>query len=56
MAERILGMGDVVSLVERAQDQFDEEQARESIKKSLKINLVLMTFSHKFSKSKKWVI
>ena len=28
MAERILGMGDVVSLVERAQDQFDEEQAR----------------------------
>jgi len=28
MADRILGMGDVVSLVERAQDQFDEEQAR----------------------------
>jgi signal recognition particle subunit SRP54 len=28
MAERILGMGDVVSLVERAQEQFDEEEAR----------------------------
>ncbi|MFN9801005.1 MAG: signal recognition particle protein, partial [Bacteroidota bacterium] len=28
MASRILGMGDVVSLVERAQEQFDEEQAR----------------------------
>jgi signal recognition particle subunit SRP54 len=28
MADRILGMGDVVSLVERAQDQFDEEQAK----------------------------
>ncbi len=28
MADRILGMGDVVSLVERAQQQFDEEQAR----------------------------
>ncbi len=28
MADRILGMGDVVSLVERAQEQFDEEQAR----------------------------
>jgi signal recognition particle subunit SRP54 len=28
MASRILGMGDVVSLVERAQEQFDEEQAK----------------------------
>ncbi|MBR0180716.1 MAG: signal recognition particle protein, partial [Prevotella sp.] len=28
MADRILGMGDVVSLVERAQQQFDEEEAR----------------------------
>ena len=28
MADRILGMGDIVSLVERAQEQFDEEQAR----------------------------
>ena len=28
MADRILGMGDVVSLVERAQEQFDEEGAR----------------------------
>lgn len=28
MADRILGMGDVVSLVERAQEQFDEEKAR----------------------------
>ena len=33
MADRILGMGDVVSLVERAQDQFDEEQARRINKK-----------------------
>src|SRR5690606_12487102 len=29
MASRILGMGDVVSLVERAQQQFDEKQAAE---------------------------
>lgn len=28
MADRILGMGDIVSLVERAQEQFDEDQAR----------------------------
>ena len=33
MADRILGMGDVVSLVERAQMQFDEKQARELEKK-----------------------
>lgn len=33
MAQRILGMGDIVSLVERAQEQFDEEQARKIEKK-----------------------
>jgi len=33
MADRILGMGDVVSLVERAQEQFDAGQAREMSKK-----------------------
>jgi signal recognition particle subunit SRP54 len=42
MAERILGMGDVVSLVERAQEQFDEEEARRIQRKSPKTNLVLM--------------
>ena len=36
MADRILGMGDVVSLVERAQQQFDEEQARKISKKIAK--------------------
>lgn len=36
MADRILGMGDVVSLVERAQDQFDEEEARKLQKKIAK--------------------
>ncbi|MDA9888777.1 signal recognition particle protein [Flavobacteriaceae bacterium] len=36
MADRILGMGDVVSLVERAQDQFDEEEARKIQKKIAK--------------------
>ena len=33
MADRILGMGDVVSLVERAQEQYDEEEARRVQKK-----------------------
>ena len=36
MADRILGMGDVVSLVERAQEQFDEDQARKINKKIAK--------------------
>ena len=33
MADRILGMGDIVSLVERAQEQYDEEEARRLEKK-----------------------
>ena len=36
MADRILGMGDIVSLVERAQDQFDEVEARKLQKKIAK--------------------
>ena len=36
MADRILGMGDIVSLVERAQEQFDEKQAAELQKKIAK--------------------
>jgi len=36
MADRILGMGDVVSLVERAQEQYDEEAARKLKKKLVK--------------------
>lgn len=36
MADRILGMGDIVSLVERAQEQYDEEQAKKLQKKIAK--------------------
>ena len=36
MASRILGMGDVISLVERAQQQFDEDEARKMQKKIAK--------------------
>jgi len=36
MADRILGMGDIVSLVEKAQEQYDEAQARELKKKLVK--------------------
>ena len=54
MADRILGMGDVVSLVERAQEQFDEQEARKIQKKLLKINLGSMIFLSKFNKLRKW--
>ena len=56
MADRILGMGDVVSLVERAQEQFDEEQARRIQKKIAKNTFGLDDFVNKFIKSRKWVI
>ena len=36
MADRILGMGDIVSLVEKAQQQFDEKKARELQRKIAK--------------------
>ena len=39
MASRILGMGDVVSLVEKAQEVFDQEEAPDSTRRSEKINL-----------------
>ena len=42
MADRILGMGDVVSLVERAQQQFDEEKAKELERKIRKNKFDLM--------------
>ena len=51
-----LGMGDVVSLVERAQEQFDEKEARKIQKKIAKNNLVLMIFYPRYNRSKKWVI
>ena len=44
VADRILGMGDVVSLVEKAQEQFDEKQARELHKKIARNNFTLNDF------------
>lgn len=43
-ADRILGMGDVVSLVEKAQEQFDEQQARALKKKIAKNQFTLVDF------------
>ena len=53
MAERILGMGDIVSLVERAQENFDEEQARKLQKKIAKNTFNLMDFFEQIQQIKK---
>lgn len=53
MADRILGMGDVVSLVERAQEQFDEEQARKLKKKLVKDQFNFNDFIQQIQQVKK---
>ncbi|MDE6872162.1 MAG: signal recognition particle protein [Bacteroidales bacterium] len=53
IADRILGMGDVVSLVEKAQEQFDEKQARELKKKLAKNQFTLMDFYNQIQQIKK---
>ncbi len=53
MADRILGMGDVVSLVERAQEQFDEEQARKLKKKLIKDQFNFNDFREQINQVKK---
>ncbi len=53
MADRILGMGDVVSLVERAQQQFDEEEARRLQKKIAKNKFDFDDFYNQIQQVKK---
>lgn len=53
MADRILGMGDVVSLVERAQEQFDEEEARKLQKKIAKNQFGFDDFLNQIKQIKK---
>ncbi len=53
MADRILGMGDIVSLVERAQEQFDEKQARELEKKIKKNKFDFNDFMSQIQQIKK---
>ncbi len=53
MADRILGMGDVVSLVERAQAQYDEEEARRLQKKLLKNKFDFSDFYNQIQQVKK---
>jgi len=53
MADRILGMGDIVSLVERAQEQFDEKQAKELEKKIRKNKFDFNDFMQQIQQIKK---
>lgn len=53
MAQRILGMGDIASLVERAQSQFDEEQARKLEKKIRKNQFDFQDFLDQLQQIKK---
>ena len=53
MADRILGMGDIVSLVERAQEQFDEEEARRLQKKIQKNKFDFNDFLNQIQQIKK---
>ncbi len=53
MADRILGMGDVVSLVERAQEQFDEKEARKLSKKIAQNNFGFDDFLDQIQQIKK---
>lgn len=53
MADRILGMGDIVSLVERAQEQFDEEQAKRLQTKLRKNQFTLTDFLEQIQQVKK---
>ena len=53
MADRILGMGDIVSLVERAQQQYDEEEAKRLAKKLAKNQFDLEDFYLQIQQIKK---
>ncbi|MBO4427953.1 MAG: signal recognition particle protein [Bacteroidales bacterium] len=53
VADRILGMGDVVSLVEKAQEAFDEQQARETRKKLAKNQFNLNDFYNQIQQVRK---
>ena len=53
MADRILGMGDIVSLVERAQEQYDEEEAKRLQKKIQKNQFDFDDFLSQIHQSKK---
>ncbi len=55
MASRILGMGDVLTLIEKAQDSFDEEKMRKLEKKMKNNEFDLEDFLDQLQQMKIWV-
>ena len=53
MANRIIGMGDVISLVEKVQDEIDEKEAEKAAKKMMKGNFDLDDFLNQLNQIKK---
>ena len=53
MANRIIGMGDVISLVEKVQDEIDEKEAEKTAKKMMKGNFDLEDFLSQLNQIKK---
>ena len=53
MANRIIGMGDVISLVEKVQDEIDEKEAEKAAKKMMKGNFDLEDFLNQLNQIKK---
>lgn len=53
LADRILGMGDVVSLVEKAQEEFDEKQAEEMMSRMMSGKMTLDDMLYSLEKTKK---
>ena len=54
MADRILGMGDIISLVERAQEQYDEAEARKLQRKIQKNQFDFNDFLAQLQQIKRW--
>ncbi len=54
MASRILGMGDVLSLIDMAEQEFDEEKAKKLEKKIKKNEFTLEDFWSRWVKSRRW--
>jgi signal recognition particle subunit SRP54 len=53
MASRILGMGDVLTLIEKAETAYDEEQAREAAEKMMSARFTLEDFLQQFQQLRK---
>lgn len=56
MASRILGMGDILTLIDKAQAQFDEDKAREMERKIKKAEFDFNDFLEQMNQIKRWAV